>query len=279
MWTRKQLKDKGKAALQMNYWKTVLVALIMALLIGGASGGSGAVGGSASGISNLTNHFNDSSSSSSGSEIESEILEDAQIEEIWQQAGGKDISPIAVIMIILVVIAIVAVIITLAILADVFLLNPLEMGGSRFFLRNLNSPAEVKEITYGYDHSYKNVVRVMFYRDLYTVLWSLLFIIPGIVKAYEYRMIPYLLAENPAMPSEEAFARSKGMMTGQKWRAFVLDLSFIGWELLSGLTLGLLHVFFVGPYRRMTNAALYEELAYGGPVVQAPAWNGPVNEE
>ena len=74
-------------------------------------------------------------------------------------------------------------------------------------------------------------------------------------------MIPYLLAENPNLTGEEAFALSKQMMNGQKWNAFVLDLSFIGWNILSGFTLGILSALYVQPYKNFTNAALYEELS------------------
>ncbi len=76
-------------------------------------------------------------------------------------------------------------------------------------------------------------------------------------------MIPYLLAENPDMTKEEAFAESKKLMTGNKWKAFVLDLSFIGWYILSLLTCGIVGVFYVAPYKFSTNAALYEKLRYG----------------
>ena len=85
------------------------------------------------------------------------------------------------------------------------------------------------------------------------------------IKAYEYRMIPYLLADNPSMSQEEAFALSREMMKGQKWKTFVLDLSFIGWDILSIFTGGILSMFYVQPYKMMTNAALYEALAYGTP--------------
>ena len=76
---------------------------------------------------------------------------------------------------------------------------------------------------------YGNIVLTMFLRDLYIVLWTLLFIVPGIVKSYEYMMVPYILAENPGMDQKEVFQISREMMNGQKWNAFVLDLSFIGW--------------------------------------------------
>ena len=73
----------------------------------------------------------------------------------------------------------------------------------------------------------------MFLRDLFTALWSLLLVVPGIVKHYEYLMVPYIIAENPAMDYKEAFQISKQMMDGEKMEAFIMDLSFLGWYLLT----------------------------------------------
>lgn len=108
-------------------------------------------------------------------------------------------------------------------------------------------------------------MKVMFCRDLFTFLWSLLFVIPGIVKSYEYKMVPYLLAEYPGMDRNEAFARSREMMYGQKWNTFVLDLSFIPWNILSSITFGLVGLFYVFPYQDATYAELYDTLAAGMP--------------
>ena len=68
-----------------------------------------------------------------------------------------------------------------------------------------------------------------------------MFIVPGIVKYYEYLMVPYILAENPNMNQKEVFQISKRMMMGQKWNTFVLDCSFIGWRILEGITLGIVN--------------------------------------
>ena len=84
--------------------------------------------------------------------------------------------------------------------------------------------------------------------------------VPGVVKAYEYRMVEYIMAENPGMKPKEAMAKSKAMMQGQKWNAFVLDLSFLGWDILSLCTLGIVGTFYAEPYQMLTNAALYEKL-------------------
>ena len=91
------------------------------------------------------------------------------------------------------------------------------------------------------------------------------FLIPGLIRYYKYKMVPYILAEHPDLMPEEVLRCSTLMMEGQKWKAFLLDLSFLGWEILSGVTAGLLGVFYVRPYRSMTEAALYERLAYGSP--------------
>jgi len=96
--------------------------------------------------------------------------------------------------------------------------------------------------------------------SLYTFLWSLLFVIPGIVKAYSYSMTYYIMAENPNMTPSQAIEESKRLTDGFKWYLFVLDLSFIGWHLLSGLTCGILDAFYVGPYVRNAKTEYYEAL-------------------
>lgn len=234
-WNRKELKEKAKLRLKANYWKAVLVGLITLLLGGTAS---------------VSDRF-----SSAGSSAETSGATGSSM------AGAIPHIPLAGIIaigIFAVVFMLIAVAIGLLLKAMFF--NPLEIGQDRFFYKNLEEKAEIKEVCYAFDRGYKNSVKVMFFRDLYTFLWTLLFIIPGIVKAYEYRMIPYILGENPNMEMSEAFAMSKQMMTGNKWRAFVLDLSFILWEILGVCTLGILSVFYVGPYRCLTAAGLYQAL-------------------
>ena len=102
----------------------------------------------------------------------------------------------------------------------------------------------------------------LFLRDLFLVLWSLLFFIPGIVKSYSYRLVPYLLKDHPELSPTEVITRSRQMMNGHKWQAFVLDLSFLGWYLLGILTLGAVNVFWSNPYHDNTAAAFYLELEY-----------------
>ena len=88
----------------------------------------------------------------------------------------------------------------------------------------------------------------------------MLFIIPGFIATYRYAMAPYIMAEHPEMGIMEAIEASKQMMDGNKWNAFVLDLSFILWDLLGACTMGILHVFYIEPYKRLTDAGLYQAL-------------------
>jgi uncharacterized membrane protein len=95
--------------------------------------------------------------------------------------------------------------------------------------------------------------------SLYTFLWSLLFIIPGIIKSYSYAMTPYILLDRPELSATDAIKESEKMMNGHKMELFILDLSFIGWILLSMLTCGVL-VLYVEPYMMATKSAFYLEL-------------------
>lgn len=104
--------------------------------------------------------------------------------------------------------------------------------------------------------------------SIYIILWSLLFIIPGIVAAYKYAMAPFILQENPGMKPNEAIAASKEMMDGHKMELFMLSLSFIGWIFLSVLTLGIGSLW-LDPYMNAAYAAFYRQNSYVTPVAPA----------
>ena len=95
--------------------------------------------------------------------------------------------------------------------------------------------------------------------SLYTFLWTLLFIVPGVIKALSYSMTYYILRDNPGMLASEAIKRSEETMMGHKWQLFCIYLSFIGWILLSFLTCGIL-MFMVVPYMMQTSAEFYRYL-------------------
>lgn len=225
MWNRAELKGRAKVAFKRNYWKCVLAAFILALIAGSGAAGS---------ASNYSTSFN-------GNE-----------DSLMNAAAAL---PTAVIHALVAGIAIYSL---LSVILNIFVFNPIEIGGCHFFTNNAYTMASPKDLLAGFkDGRYWRSVGTVFLRDLFIVLWMLLLIVPGIIKAYEYRMVTYLLAEFPSMSRQEAFRVSKEMMRGQKWNAFILDLSFIGWHILTGLTFGILGVFYVQPYVYATDAELY----------------------
>lgn len=95
---------------------------------------------------------------------------------------------------------------------------------------------------------------------LFTCLWSMLFAVPGVIKGISYSMTPFILAECPNVNAKEALKISMRMTNGYKMELFVMYLSFIGWMMLSVLTLHILLIVFVGPYMETTMAGYYIEL-------------------
>lgn len=236
-WSRARLKEMARIALHGSYWKCVLAGLLMTFCVGTTSGAS----------TTATNHISDLSQNGFSFDYSAG-------NNFFSSGNTGDITLPAIFLTVFISIGIIAIIVR------IFLIHPLEVGCCAYFNKDLYRPAELSELNAGFSHGYLNIVKIMFFRELYVILWSFLFVIPGIVKSYEYRMIPYLLSENPNMSMEEAFARSRAMMDGEKWNSFLLDWSFIGWEFLSTITFGIFGLFYVNPYQYLTNAALYGAL-------------------
>ena len=220
MWNRAELKMRGNMEFKKNYVSAVVVALLMRIF-GTVSGESSARRVSENSDIYSGNLFN--------------------VGMITGLLAG-----------------ITTVVILIVLVAKVFVGNLLKMGGYRFFILNQTAQPGIGTLLDGFRSGhYVNIVLAMFLRDLFTALWSLLLVVPGIVKHYEYLMVPYIIAENPAMDYKEAFQISKQMMDGEKMEAFIMDLSFLGWYLLSAVTCGLLAIFYVNPYVQASFAEMY----------------------
>lgn len=279
-WKRKEIKAKAKKSFKDNFWKCVATAVILAIVGGGTAGAYGGVNAFHRNDSDeahtinvvdedwnfdieLTNAEDRDSDEVTGSlEEDLEGLEE-ELDRLDEETENIEMPTEAYVAFVVVMTVAALFIFAIALLIDAFVVNPLELGCKRFFRRNLDEPASMSNIVFAFDSNYKNICKTMFLRDIYQTLWTMLFIIPGIVKAYEYKLIPYLLSENPDMTTEEAFAESKKLMKGNKWKAFVLDLSFILWDIASCLTCGIAGIFWVNPYKASTQAALYEAIKYG----------------
>lgn len=225
MWTRKELKDKAKAGLKRNYGKSVIIAFLVAVMMAGGA-------------------------ANAGSGADQSTLSDA----FANMTNGEILLSVSVVLS--------AVIVTLFVSAlfRAMVYNPVKVGVAKFFIDGVEGTAEWKSLAVGFKPKWFANAWALFLRDLFVTLWSLLLIVPGVIKAYEYRLVEYVMAENPGMKPKEAMAKSKAMMQGQKWNAFVLDLSFLGWDILSLCTLGIVGTFYAEPYQMLTNAALYEKL-------------------
>jgi len=138
----------------------------------------------------------------------------------------------------------------------------ISVGYARFNLNLVDRQEASFENLFGYFSWWKTTVIAKLLQTLYIILWSLLFVIPGIIAGYSYAMTKYILAENPEISASEAISRSKEMMKGNRLRLFGLELSFIGWAILSSFTLGIGNLW-LNPYREAAIAAFYREVSRG----------------
>lgn len=144
------------------------------------------------------------------------------------------------------------------VLFSIFVGGPLEVGARKYYVETTQyDDSQLSNITSIFGSSYYgNVVIGMVYQKIVIFLWFLALIVPGIVKAYAYSMVPYILAENPGMNIKDAMKLSDDMTYTHKMDMFILDLSFIGWYILGSLLFGI-GSFFVNPYVDMTKGYLY----------------------
>lgn len=289
-WNRVELKGKGKMAFKANAIMCIIAALLL-LVAGGTSSGSPVSVSYNFGRNDVSlkifnydlndlkgddyfidngdldndyddfdwddDHFDEDSHNHDGS------FDDTYEETGYHQTnsilgtailGGIAMSNVFAIM------ALTIAITAFAVVINAFLLNPLHVGLRKFFIDNSNDERaglNKNNIGLSFRSGYMNIVGAMFTTGLFTVLWTLLLIVPGVIKSYEWRMVPYLLAENTEMTGAEARQKSSEMMNGSKMDAFVLDLSFIGWYLLGAITLGIANLLWTNPYKAATDAELY----------------------
>lgn len=134
------------------------------------------------------------------------------------------------------------------------------VGYAKFNLNLVDKKNAAFETLFEYFSHWKTTTIARLLRVLYVFLWSLLFIIPGIVAGFSYAMTDYILAEDPELTADEAISQSKSIMMGNKWRFFCLQFSFIGWDILATLAFGIGHLWLT-PYKQAAYAAFYREVS------------------
>ena len=234
MKTNQQFKNQALDALSGNWGKAVLLTLILFILIGAFSGPVSYQ--SVKMQTYMTEHLG-SNSSIYGM---LSLMQDPEYMAIQQSANGTN---------------------GLFILAYILLLAPLMVGYANAF-RLLVAKGDNDMVPNAFHISfnhYWNKVWTMLWMYILISLWSLLLIIPGIIKGFSYAMTPYILEDNPELSATEAIHRSRMMMKGHKFDLFWLYLSFIGWAFLCLLTLGIGYIWLY-PYIQASEAAFYEEV-------------------
>jgi uncharacterized membrane protein len=145
-------------------------------------------------------------------------------------------------------------------IGTIILAGPLYVGMVAVFVQLARTgTTKIEHMFEGITTGFVNKMLGQILVSLYTVLWTMLFWIPGFVKCFSYAMTYYILNDNPEMSANDAITRSREMMDGHKWQLFCLRLSFIGWILLSCLTFGVLLIV-VMPYMQAAEAEFYEKL-------------------
>ena len=144
-------------------------------------------------------------------------------------------------------------------LAQFILGGTVQLGYTQYLLKQYHrQPLTFSDLFSQFDRFGQGFLQA-FLRSLYTFLWSLLFVIHGIVKSYSYAMTPFIMAENPEMSAKDAITASRELMDGHKGELFTLELTFLGWALLCVLTLGIGALFLI-PYQNAARAAFYKDL-------------------
>ena len=225
----KDFRAEARAALKSHWLSAVLAGIIAAIfggcIISGPSGGSG-------------------TASSSGA--------DASLGEAI--ANFEATAPV-----LFTVFSIIAVIIAVFAVISLVLGGAVSLGYAKYNLNLIDgNTANVEDLISQFNRIGDGFV-MRFLTVLYTVLWSLLLVVPGIIAVYSYSMAPYILYENPGMKAKEAIKASKALMKGNKWRLFCLEFSFIGWGFLSALSLGV-GMLFLRPYIEAAGAAFYRDI-------------------
>lgn len=240
MWSRAGLKQQAKDFLRQNYWKAFVVCLIVAIVTGG------------SGRSESRNEYNNG-------------VYNTETEYIVDFSPGNEVFNFSTDgigpgnpFVFNTTFGIFAAFIVFSIIIGIIIGNALTVGEKRFFLRGFEGDVSIGNLfTTFRKGQWMPLAGKILLMDIYILLWTLLLIIPGIIKYYQYRMVPYILSEGPDMSLRDAIDISTRMTDGQKGDIFILDLSFMGWYLLGLMFFGIGSIF-VRPYHEATVAKLFE---------------------
>lgn len=228
MINRVELKDRAKKAFKANYWMSVLIAFLLSFVT--ASTVRNTVRSDGNSIGDFLRHLLDT----------------------------YGVNVMAIVASLIGAVSLIGVVISL--LCKVFITNPYEVGLKYFFVKNEYGKPTFSDAFSTFTDNYVNVCKVIFMKNLMVGLWSLLLVIPGIIKALEYSQVEYIVADDHSVDWRHALEKSSRITKGKKLDILILELSFIGWELLSFIPF--LQILWVAPYKNQTMAELYLSIKY-----------------
>ena len=241
MWTRRLLKENARRALRGRYWPCLAACLAAAFL-----GGNQLIASAVAAPWSLT-----------------QWLEQARQPNVWTGNAPGEMDYALYLMLewgLLPVFALTLLAgLAAAVLFRALVSAPARVGLCRYLMENRQGRSPLGTLFTVFRTPYFSVVKACFLTELKIAAGYLLFLVPGVVWSYRYRMVPYLLAENPNLSARRAMVLSRQMMHSEKWYAFVLDLSFLGWRILCAATMGV-GFLFLQPYWEATGAELYAAL-------------------
>ena len=278
MWKRKELKKAAKSAIKNNYRAVVVVCFVVAFLAGGYSLSTLVIDHYYSStdapnvvVNNVTKTLtadslgtilrsvgvitDDNTQGILGGIVNFAVSSGSAISKLINSAKGFLVTHETFVSLV----SLISVVLQL--LYNVFIRNVIKTGEKRFFMETrLYRDTSSARLSYNFrEKRYLKTVKIMMLRSFFQMLWSLT-IVGGIIKIYSYRMIPYIVAENPNISAKDAFALSKAMMKGNKWKTFIMDISFVFWHFLSVITFGVVGFFWLNPYLTATETELYMTL-------------------
>ena len=271
MWNRKEIKRNTKKEIKKNYWNKIFVCLLALLLLGNYSStknsltdGKKIVETKFFIVNNATDRMNLSkvTKTTEGTfklifDGTSKIISTTQsylgnVEKtLYKVTHHKRISES--------IIGLVTILIGL--LFKIFILNVISVGENRFFLetRKYKKTRFTRLFSNFKKGKYLKTVKTMFLKNLYLSLWFITIVGP-LIKYYSYRMVQFIIAENPNIKSKDAIKMSCEMMKGNKWKMFVLDISYLGYYILDYITFGLIGILFLNPYMKSVETEVYIKL-------------------
>lgn len=273
MWNRKKIKKDCKHNLKKNYWNKIFVCILTLLIVGNYSYTKQSL---SSGKDLLEKYFPTikkidinidkenpdlakETNTTNGTfkfifDKTSNVISTTQVylgnafkavENVTNQKGIADFIKILFALLI-------------GVVFKVFILNVISVGENRFFLetRKYKKTKFTRIFSNFKKGKYLNTVKTMFIKNIYLSFWYLT-IVGGIIKNYSYRMVQFIIAENPNIKTKDAINLSRKMMNGNKWKMFLLDISYIGYIILNALTFGLIGILFLNPYMKSVETEIY----------------------